>query len=192
MNINIRNRLCLYSLTLALGVTSVGCGHGGPEDLEIDEAAAQCGLTQDFQDVELYDGTLGISKDFVAKFESRVGQIQWNNSLATNFTNGGALSGVRWCSGTLISANMFLTAGHCFDVDAGRLANGNWPLDGSGNPISGNQAALQMRVNFDYQFDDTGAAKTQTSYNIVSLLEWNSGGLEVYFFIKNGLFENHY
>ena len=41
-----------------------------------------CGATDDSQDVELYDGTLGVSTAFVASRERPVGQVAWNSNLA--------------------------------------------------------------------------------------------------------------
>jgi hypothetical protein len=70
-----------------------------------------CGATDDSQPVEQYDGTLGVTIVFVNGHQSAVGQIQWNDNLASIYTNPGDVSGVRWCSGTLISNDLFLSAG---------------------------------------------------------------------------------
>src|SRR6185295_7557016 len=57
-----------------------------------------CGATDDSQPVEQYDGTLGVTKVFVNGHQRSVGQIQWNDNLATIYTNPGNVSGARWCS----------------------------------------------------------------------------------------------
>ena len=80
--------------------------------------------------------------------------MQWNDNLATVFTNPGNVSGVRWGSGTMISGDLFLTCGHLFDDDA----NG-WALpraNGTGAIIPPAEKALNMRVNFNFQEDPAG------------------------------------
>ncbi|WP_236644094.1 trypsin-like peptidase domain-containing protein [Sorangium cellulosum] len=134
-----------------------------------------CGTTADFQHVEQYDGTLGVTAGFVGARESPVGQIQWKSDLASRYANPGNVSGTRTCSGTLIAHNLFLTAGHCFDPDG----NGwTWPRTASSTPISASQGAVEMRVNFDYQEDPSGNLRTAESFDIVSLREHRLGGLD--------------
>ena len=89
------------------------------EDLYRFLIESQCGATDDSQAVEQYNGTLGVSAAFVAAHERPVGQLQWNDNLAAIYTNPGNVSGVRWCTGALISPNLFLSAGHCFDQTGG-------------------------------------------------------------------------
>ena len=69
-----------------------------------------CGATDDSQDVEQYDGTLGVAAAFVAARQSAAGQVQWNDGLASVFTNPGNVSGARWGSGTMITAPRSLSA----------------------------------------------------------------------------------
>ena len=57
---------------------------------------SQCGATADFQDVELYDGTYGVSPGFAEAHRNPVGY---------HVEPG--------CSGTLIANNVFVSAGHC-------------------------------------------------------------------------------
>ena len=57
-----------------------------------------CGVADDSQEVEQYDGTLGVTTAFVAARQSAAAQVQWNDNLATIFTNPGNVSGVRWGS----------------------------------------------------------------------------------------------
>jgi V8-like Glu-specific endopeptidase len=113
---------CLVGLPLAACATedSLDVAAGGVEDAELEaggEGAAlapageknlggkgggdistqsQCGPTRDLQYVESYDGTAGVPASFVAYHESRVGyHVQGH------------------CSGTLISDDLFLSAGNC-------------------------------------------------------------------------------
>src|SRR5262245_56460721 len=64
---------------------------------------SQCGATDDSQPVEQYNGTLGVTGAFVNAHQAPVGQIQWNNNLAAIYTNPGNVTGVRWCTGALVS-----------------------------------------------------------------------------------------
>jgi V8-like Glu-specific endopeptidase len=75
---------------------------------QLDEAEQHtiCGRTDDSQFVNDYDGTLGPSIAFVAANRSSKGAME---STASSSSAG------KYCSGTLISADMFLTAGHCVD-----------------------------------------------------------------------------
>ena len=45
-----------------------------------------CGATDDSQEVEQYDGTLGVTVAFVNAHERPVVQVQWNSDLAATFT----------------------------------------------------------------------------------------------------------
>ena len=135
-----------------------------------------CGTADDSQDVEQYDGTLGVSAAFVNARQRPVGQVQWNTNLASIYTNPGDVSGVRWGSGTLISADLFLTAGHLFD----RTADG-WTLprqNGTNQVISSQEIATNMRVNFNFQFDPTGNLRQEQSFAITGLVEFRLGGLD--------------
>jgi V8-like Glu-specific endopeptidase len=135
-----------------------------------------CGTSDDSQDVEQYDGTLGVTVAFVNARQRPVGQVQWNDNLASIYTNPGDVSGVRWGSGTLISNDLFLTAGHLFD----QTADG-WTLprqNGTNQVISSAEIATNMRVNFDFQFDPMGNLRTEQSFAITNLVEFRLGGLD--------------
>jgi V8-like Glu-specific endopeptidase len=135
-----------------------------------------CGAVDDSQPVEQYDGTLGVPTAFVNAHQSAVGQIQWNDNLASIYTNPGDVTGVRWCSGTMISNDLFLAAGHCFDQTGGSWAR---PKDNAtGATISPAEIATNMHVNFNYQVDPAGNLRTEQSFAILALVEYRLGGLD--------------
>ena len=113
---------------------------------------------------------------FVAAHEQPVGNLKWKSDLAARYTNPGDVNGVRWCTGTLIAADLMLTAGHCFDVNA---QGWTWPnVNGSSNPISSQAGAQEMRVDFNYQNDPGGSPRTIASFDIVALVEYRLGALD--------------
>lgn len=136
---------------------------------------SKCGVTDDSQPVEQYDGTLGVSVAFVNNRQRPVGQIQWNNDLATIYSNPGNVSGIRWCTGTLISNDLFLTAGHCFQEGNGwRFPRNNT----TGATISPSEAATNMQINFNYQVDPSGDLRVEQSFPILDLVEDRLGNLD--------------
>lgn len=154
--------------------------HGLPESLNGNAGKISietiCGGLDDSQPVEQYDGNLGVTKEFVSQHQAPVGQLQWNDNLATIYTNPGSVSGMRWCSGTLISQNLFLSAGHCFDQ-----IGGGWqrPLqNGTNNVISSQEIATNMHVNFNYQVDPDGNLRNEQSFDVLSLVEYRLGDLD--------------
>jgi V8-like Glu-specific endopeptidase len=85
------------------------------EDTGASQEGTQCGPTWDAQDVELYNGQLGVPFEFVSKHQRPVGfQVD------------------EGCSGTLVSRDLFLSAAHCLyevntrvDFDFQRVGNPN-------------------------------------------------------------------
>ena len=75
----------------------------------LDEARLQGGDTEslcgkrDLQHVNSYDGRLGVSQTYVKKFKGAVGALTSKNTA----------SGSKYCTGTLIAKDLFLTASHC-------------------------------------------------------------------------------
>ena len=54
-------------------------------EAQIFAAESRCGRFDDKQNVEQYDGTLGVSKEFVAAYEKPIGQIQWSKNIGSLF-----------------------------------------------------------------------------------------------------------
>lgn len=136
-----------------------------------------CGVADDSQEVEQYDGTLGVTIAFVAGRQSAACQVQWNDNLATLFTNPGTVNGVRWGSGTMIADDIFLTCGHLFDD----VANG-WVLpvnNATGTIITPAEKALNMRLNFNFQEDPSGNMRPEQSFPIIQLIEYRLGGIDM-------------
>jgi V8-like Glu-specific endopeptidase len=138
-----------------------------------------CGATDDSQDVELYDGSLGVTIDFVRNFSPPVGQLQWLNTLKDIFKGSnkspGNVNNVRWGSGALIGHDLFITAGHCFD-----RTGGGWERPKqNGVIISEAEIATLMKVNFNFQINgETKKLREEDSYPVVRLLEFREGQLD--------------
>lgn len=96
-------------ITIACASLSLlaGCLEAPEAELDEVEQPTICGRTNDAQHVNSYNGTLGPSIAFVQANKGSKGAME------TTTTSG------KFCSGSLISANLFLTAGHC--VDAGTV-----------------------------------------------------------------------
>jgi V8-like Glu-specific endopeptidase len=100
---------------IAIACTSLPMLVGCVDALELEDEPAYndieqlsiCGSTNDAQHVNSYTGTLGPSTAFVQANKGSKG------ALETTPTSG------KFCSGSLIATNLFLTAGHC--VDAGSV-----------------------------------------------------------------------
>jgi hypothetical protein len=143
-------------------------------------AHSTCGVKDDTQPVELYDGKLGVEVSLVDRIQRPVGQLQWIDRLPQLFqgpnAKPGNVNGERWGSGTLLKGDLFLTAGHCFDGD---LPNGWIMPSRRGIPISARDAAKLMYVNFDYQIDRcTKQLREVQSFPVIDLLEHREGGID--------------
>ncbi|GAA5445246.1 hypothetical protein Misp06_03445 [Microbulbifer sp. NBRC 101763] len=148
-----------------------------PPDAVITESI--CGPTTDWQDVESYNGTLGPTIDFVNTHQGAVGHIRWNNNLNALYNNPGNVNDVRWCTGTLLTNNLFLTAGHCFDQQTNDGRGWDAPIDNTtGRTITSAQHATNMHVEFNYQYDANGTLRSIVSFDIVDLVEYRHGGLD--------------
>lgn len=137
---------------------------------------SQCGATDDSQPVEQYDGSLGVTTAFVDANQPMVGQLQWNSDLGDIYDNAGNVSGVRWATGTLISNDLFLTAGHNFDQTGGGWTR---PRDNAtGSTIPPTEIATNMHVNFDFQVDPSGNPRPEQEFPVLELVEYRMGGLD--------------
>ena len=148
-----------------------------PDDGSIGGLETQCGALWDAQNVELYDGTLGVSREFVNNRQSAVGLTRWNDNLRALYTDPGSVNGARWCSGTLIADDLFLTAGHAFDD---RDANG-WRLprqNGTTTIIPPVEVARNQTVEFNFQTAAEGGTRSIVRFPIIDLIEHRQGGLD--------------
>jgi V8-like Glu-specific endopeptidase len=135
-----------------------------------------CGATDDSQPVEQYNGALGVTKAFVNSHQSSVAQVQWNNDLAAKYTSPGDVNNVRWGTGTMISNDLFITAGHLFDQTGGGWTR---PKDNVTHAtLSPQQLALNMHLNFNYQVDPGGVLRAEVKFPITQLIEYRLGGLD--------------
>ena len=94
-------------IVIAIACTSLvslaGCALDDGAALDEVEQPSICGPTNDAQFVNSYNGTLGPSISFVQANKGSKGAME------------SSPTGGKFCSGSLISANLFLTAGHCVD-----------------------------------------------------------------------------
>jgi hypothetical protein len=126
----------------------------------------------DPQNVETYDGTLGVTREFVIDYQRPVGQLQWvdfSGKFNLDGEDPGSVSGQRWASGALISDDLFLTAGHCF-----KQQPPGWMVpQRNGQPISPHEMARLMCVCFDFQIDGaTGKTRPEVCFPVLELLEY--------------------
>ncbi|MBN2528987.1 MAG: trypsin-like peptidase domain-containing protein [Deltaproteobacteria bacterium] len=128
------------AVLFCLGVAVISCEEMDDDGLleeyeDFDYLAAafsdpesQCGPDWDVQDVERYDGTAGVSIDWVRRHESPVGML------------------TRGCTGTLISNDLFISAGHC-------------------------GYAVGDTIRFDYQRDPASNLRATFDYSVSAVVE---------------------
>jgi V8-like Glu-specific endopeptidase len=140
---------------IAIACTSlsllVGCLEMSDDEAAFDEPAIRdieqlsvCGATNDAQHVNSYNGALGPSVAFVQAQKTSKGAME------TTPTSG------KFCSGSLIGTNLFLTAGHCVD---------------------GGSVGEFVAFNFERAAGST-ALLTQTHVRVTAVLEDSLGGAD--------------
>ncbi|HET9954004.1 MAG TPA: serine protease [Polyangiaceae bacterium] len=165
-------RCCFGALALLSGILGFGCNVFGLESSSNPESV--CGSTYDLQDVELYDGSAGVSRSFVNRQRRAVGLLRWKNDLEKRYReNPGNVNGKGWCTGTLISNNMFLTAAHCLD-GKGK----NVPKEKGRVAIEPTALAREFVVEFRYEISASGAPITAQTLEVQSLEEYKLGELD--------------
>ena len=177
---------------LMAAASATGASRGSIEEkarvaqqlLDVFDTESLCGPTSNAQDVELYNGNLGPTKEFVSGIQAATVQIQWNDNLQTVFSkpgdDAGNVSGARWCTGTFIGGNRVITAGHCFEQ---RVSNFRMPThtnsSGTRQSLSSKDLVSLFHVNFNYQVNgQTRQVRTPSVYPISSLVEFEKGGLD--------------
>jgi V8-like Glu-specific endopeptidase len=166
--------------------------------LSQEEFEAKCGKKDESQDVELYrvirpersitvDDTKGIPPLYVQLNEPSTVQIQWRSAgdLQTRLGpdyNIGSISGKRWCTATLVTQDLLLTAGHCFETWEDRINNTPYRIRADGKTrdyVSPYQLAKLMVVNFNYQLDkESFQPREPTRVPIESLVEYKEKDLD--------------
>lgn len=145
-----------------------------------------CGPTDELQDVELYDGSLGVTRQFVKDREPSVVQLRWIDEaeMRRRYPDHilGNVASERWCTGTLIGPTTVLTAGHCFDVGRGQ-AQWYTPFkrnaDGSASYLPPAELAKLQTVIFNYQVSSQNRLpRPGQPFPIKQLVEYRLGGLD--------------
>lgn len=144
-----------------------------------------CGITDENTDVERYTGNLGPTRAFVERHQGPVAQLQWYPDVQQRLGPGGdagSVTNVRWCTGTLISDDLLLTASHCFDKD---LNNQRTPRR-NGVSLKPAELASLFKLNFGYQLPPAGnEPRKADEYPVLEMVEHKLGDLD-YAILKVG------
>jgi hypothetical protein len=145
---------------------------------QISDEQSACDRSQRLQDVELYDGSFGAGTSFVDRHRRAVGMLRWRDDLALRYREGaGNVNGRGWCSGTLISDDLFLTAGHCLDNDDS--ATWKLPREKGGKRLEPEEIAREFVVEFRYEVTpQSGAPSSPDVVSVVRLEELRYDGVD--------------
>ncbi|HRC57617.1 MAG TPA: trypsin-like peptidase domain-containing protein [Kofleriaceae bacterium] len=154
LSIKLSSLFSLSSLSSLLSVATLGLLGAcvdqdvAPSEDELAEAQQPtiCGRTDDAQYVNDYNGTLGPTVTFVQTHKTSKGAL----------ASSGVDTSSKYCSGTLIASNLFLTAGHC--VDATSVGD-------------------YVAMNYERAAGST-TLLTQSHYRVDAVLEDELGGLD--------------
>jgi len=85
----------------------------------------------------------------------------------------GNVAGQRWCSGTLIADDLFLSAAHCFEPTVSGWKTPRRTVGGVLRLMPAMEIAPLMHVNFNYQIDpQTSQPRTPDVYPVMALVEY--------------------
>jgi len=147
-----------------------------------------CGSKDDSQEVEKYDGTLGVPRAYVDAHQGSTARIEWLDraSIRTKLTKAKLVDYLPgelpfsdgWCTGTVIAGDYLLTAGHCLDMKNG---SEGWTTpfkrepDGHLTFATPEVLATLQVVNFRHQVDAQGTLRSPDVYPVERLMEYREG-----------------
>lgn len=181
-----KTKTILPSYTSALPSPSTG----GVEPLD------RCGISYDYKEVERYVEKLQVPTSFVSSHEKGTVILGWVNDTKikqiTGAADTGTVASVKYCSGSVISNKLVLTAAHCFEPIGPGIPNyvaGISPITprkvaGSSSPsdyVDSATNAKAMYVQLDFQEKANNQYKVNDSgkqYMIKELVEFKLDDLD--------------